>query len=65
MKYNKTDIKDYITYFIQKKKKKITEHTFKNPIKTNKQTFNESVTQGRCHNSITWLGLLFNPLQLL
>lgn len=22
MKYNKTDIKDYITYFIQKKKKK-------------------------------------------
>ena len=63
MKYNKTDIKDYITYFIQKKK--ITEHTFKNPIKTNKQTFNESVTQGRCHNSITWLGLLFNPLQLL
>ena len=54
MKYNKTDIKDYITYFIQKKKKKkITEHTFKNPIKTNKQTFNESVTQGRCHNSIT------------
>ena len=56
MKYNKTDIKDYITYSIEKKNKKIkkiTEHTFKNPIKTNKQTFNESVTQGRCHNSIT------------
>ena len=59
MKYNKTDIKDYISYSIEKKNKKIkkiTEHTFKNPIKTkqtNKQTFKESVTQGRCHNSIT------------